>query len=147
MCVVLSCINTRGVLLPNERGAYVSTSKEIPLYALIKNDIKKSIRQGVLSVGSQLPASRTLSETYGCSVNTVERALTELSREGYLERKERLGTFVRPEEYWGMLEYGPSFKTIGAIMVDISNGIWSSVTRDRAIRHSVCPSGAISEKS
>lgn len=66
------------------------TPAYIQLYHLIKEDIIK----GIYIYGSRLPAKRTIAVESGCSVVTVEHALELLSEEGYIELKQRSGSYV-----------------------------------------------------
>lgn len=66
------------------------TPAYIQLYHLIKEDIIKEI----YPYGSRLPAKRTIAVESGCSVVTVEHALELLSEEGYIELRQRSGSYV-----------------------------------------------------
>ena len=65
-----------------------------PLYQQLKDQIQGEIENGVWSSGSKLPTEIELSDTYQVSRVTVRKALDELSKLGYLERKSGKGTFV-----------------------------------------------------
>lgn len=72
-----------------------------PLYRQIYDTIRKTILNGELKAGTQLPATRQLSEQLGVSRMTVVNAYEQLFAEGYLEGKIGAGTFVAsqlPEE-------------------------------------------------
>lgn len=66
------------------------TPAYIQLYHLIKEDIIK----GIYIYGSRLPAKRTIAVESGCSVVTVEHALELLNEEGYIELRQRSGSYV-----------------------------------------------------
>lgn len=66
------------------------TPAYIQLYQLIKDDIIK----GIYTYGLRLPAKRTIAVESGCSVVTVEHALELLSEEGYIELRQRSGSYV-----------------------------------------------------
>lgn len=66
----------------------------LPLYQQIKEDIKLSIENGRFKPNDKIPAENDLSQEYSASRITIRRAVEELSREGYLVKKQGVGTFV-----------------------------------------------------
>lgn len=56
-----------------------------PLYENAMNYIENSIRRGVYNVGDYLPTVDELAQQISCSLPTVRRAITELSRKGLLK--------------------------------------------------------------
>lgn len=71
----------------NERTA-------VPLYQQIKEDIKAAIQQGTYKAKEKIPTEPELSAQYSISRITVRRAIEELCGEGYLIKRQGLGTFV-----------------------------------------------------
>ena len=71
----------------NERTA-------VPLYQQIKEDIKAAIQQGTYKAKEKIPTEPELSAQYSVSRITVRRAIEELCGEGYLIKRQGLGTFV-----------------------------------------------------
>ena len=71
----------------NERTA-------VPLYMQIKEHIKAAIQQGVYKAKEKIPTEPELSAEYSVSRITVRRAIEELCGEGYLIKRQGLGTFV-----------------------------------------------------
>ena len=67
----------------------------VPLHHQVYLDMLAALDEGRWSVGDRIPPERELASRYGCSLITVRRALTELTREGRLERSRGRGTFVR----------------------------------------------------
>ena len=65
-----------------------------PLYQQIKEDIKAAIQQGIYKAKEQIPTEPELSAEYSVSRITVRRAIEELCNEGYLIKRQGLGTFV-----------------------------------------------------
>lgn len=53
------------------------------------------IDRGVLAAGDALPTEQTLCDQFGVSRITVRRALADLADEGYIERRQGVGSFVR----------------------------------------------------
>ncbi len=67
---------------------------EEPLYLKIASSIKLEILEGKLKPGHQLPTIRQLTEAWGCTQGTVQRAYQELAREGLVASRSGLGTRV-----------------------------------------------------
>ena len=65
-----------------------------PLYHQLMQRILDDIEKGTYPIGSRIPPEHELEEAYHVSRVTVRRALSELTAEGLLERKQGKGTFV-----------------------------------------------------
>lgn len=65
-------------------------------YAAVKNEILRRIRSRVWAPGALVPGEIELAENFGVARGTVNRAMRELTEQGYLERKRKGGTRVRP---------------------------------------------------
>jgi GntR family transcriptional regulator, histidine utilization repressor len=65
-------------------------------YAAVKNEILRRIRNRVWAPGAHVPGEIELAENFGVARGTVNRAMRELTEQGYLERKRKGGTRVRP---------------------------------------------------
>jgi DNA-binding LacI/PurR family transcriptional regulator len=68
---------------------------ETPYHLQLVNEIVLRIEKGSLSAGMRLPVLKDLALWSGISENTVRRALDDLSRRGYIEKRRRTGIFVR----------------------------------------------------
>ena len=66
-----------------------------PLYAKVKEHILDNIRSGAWEAGRRVPSENELVESFGISRMTANRALRELTAEGYLNRVPGVGTFVK----------------------------------------------------
>ena len=66
----------------------------LPLYEYLYRRIREDILSGVLPAGTRLPSKRALAEHLRVSVMTVETAYAQLTAEGYLESRPRLGYFA-----------------------------------------------------
>jgi GntR family transcriptional regulator len=66
----------------------------VPLHHQVYLDLRAAIDTGEWRPGDLLPPERQLAGRYGCSLITVRRALSELAREGRLERTRGRGTTV-----------------------------------------------------
>ncbi|MGW3078248.1 GntR family transcriptional regulator [Kitasatospora sp. NPDC001132] len=72
-----------------ERRSGVST------YQQIVQQTKQALRLGLLQPGDKLPTAREVVEATAINPNTVLKAYRELEREGLVEPRPGLGTFVR----------------------------------------------------
>jgi GntR family transcriptional regulator len=66
-----------------------------PRYRQIAEELLDQIKAGELQPGERLPSEHELSEHYQAGRNTIRRALSELSAEGYVESVQGVGTFVQ----------------------------------------------------
>ena len=66
-----------------------------PLYAKVKDHILGNIRSGTWEPGARVPSENELVESFGISRMTANRALRELTSEGFLSRLPGVGTFVK----------------------------------------------------
>lgn len=64
------------------------------IYAQIVAKLKEAIASGELAPGARLPAVRELALEAGVNPNTVQRALTELERDGLVYTVRTSGRFV-----------------------------------------------------
>jgi DNA-binding LacI/PurR family transcriptional regulator len=70
-----------------------------PLYQQVKEAIKESIERGELKPGEPLPGRLELCRLFGANRLTVDRAIAELVREGWVVAVKGKGTFVAtPQE-------------------------------------------------
>ena len=66
----------------------------MPLYAQLTRAIQFAITTGRLRIGEQLPTVRQLAVELRVNANTVAKVYAELEREGILETRRGVGTFV-----------------------------------------------------
>jgi GntR family transcriptional regulator len=71
----------------------------VPPYLQIVRQVRQALRMGVLDVGDQLPSVREVVAATVVNPNTVLKAYRDLEREGLVEARAGLGTFVtkRPD--------------------------------------------------
>lgn len=69
-------------------------NEEAPIYLQIKEQIKTRIATGDLKPGDKIPAVRELAVEAGVNPNTMQKALSELEREGLLYSNRTAGRFV-----------------------------------------------------
>jgi GntR family histidine utilization transcriptional repressor len=65
-----------------------------PQYLKVKNHLREGIAAGRWVAGDLLPSEAELTQTFGVSRMTVNRALRELTAEGLVQRMQGVGTFV-----------------------------------------------------
>jgi len=66
-----------------------------PLYAQLERALRAAIAAGRLRVGDQLPTVRQLAVDLRINANTVARVYADLERNGVLETRRGVGSFVR----------------------------------------------------
>ena len=79
---------------------HVDTKHPTPLYHQLERSIRFAIATGKLAIGDQLPTVRQLAVDLRINANTVAKVYTELERNGVVETRRGVGTFViaRPNE-------------------------------------------------
>jgi GntR family transcriptional regulator len=73
----------------------VDSNSATPIYAQLDRSIRTAIATGELAVGVQLPTVRQLAVDLAVNANTVARVYAQLERDGMLETRRGVGTFVR----------------------------------------------------
>jgi GntR family transcriptional regulator/MocR family aminotransferase len=81
-----------------------------PLHRQLYDGIRSAILRGLLSPGTQLPASRALAADLDVSRNTVMAAFDQLLAEGYIEGRHGSGTYVSRSLPEQLLHAGPPGK-------------------------------------
>ena len=82
------------------KAAPVSTDAGVPLHRQLFLVLHDEIDRGVIGPGDPLPTEQALCDQFGVSRITVRRALADLAEQGYIERRQGVGSFVR--------EHGPA---------------------------------------
>ncbi|MCX5082590.1 GntR family transcriptional regulator [Streptomyces sp. NBC_00401] len=67
----------------------------VATYLQIVQQTQQALRLGLLEPGDKLPTAREVVEATAINPNTVLKAYRELEREGLVEARRGLGTFVR----------------------------------------------------
>jgi GntR family transcriptional regulator len=73
----------------------IDRSSGIATYLQIVQQTKQALRLGVLEPGDKLPTAKEVVEATAINPNTVLKAYRELEREGLVEARRGLGTFIR----------------------------------------------------
>ena len=71
-----------------------SFSNDLPIYSQLIGQIKVGIVSGVFPPGERLPSVRDLATEAGVNPNTMQRAMTELERDGLVYSQRTAGRFV-----------------------------------------------------
>ena len=71
-----------------------SFTPDRPIYLQLQERLKQSIVSGIYPPGDKLPAVRDIAIEAAVNPNTVQRALTELEREGLVHAQRTSGRFV-----------------------------------------------------
>ncbi|MFD1910655.1 UTRA domain-containing protein [Halodurantibacterium flavum] len=96
----------------------------------ILTDIRDRITGHDWPPGYQLPFETRLAETYGVSRMTMNKVLAQLTREGFLVRRRKLGTFVaQPVAQAAVLEIADIAAEVAALGLD-----WRFDLTDRTLR-------------
>src|SRR3979409_2268057 len=69
-------------------------SNDVPAYQRIQSGIRKRIESGQLRSGDPVASERDLAKLHQVSLMTARHALASLEREGIVERRRGIGTFV-----------------------------------------------------
>lgn len=69
-------------------------SNEMPIYSQLVEQIKIGIVSGMFPPGERLPSVRDLATETGVNPNTMQRAMTELERDGLVYSQRTAGRFV-----------------------------------------------------
>jgi GntR family transcriptional regulator len=72
----------------------VDDASPVPVYAQLCEQVLAAVSRGSAGRGDQLPSVRDVAATLGINPNTVNRAYAELERDGVVETRRGLGTFV-----------------------------------------------------
>jgi GntR family transcriptional regulator len=80
----------------NGTSSTMPNRSDEPAYRKIQNAIRRRIDSGHLKPGDVVPSERELARIHNVSLMTARHALTELARDGMVERRHGAGTFVAP---------------------------------------------------
>lgn len=79
----------------SDKAGPVSAAAGVPLHRQLFLVLHDEIDRGVIAPGETLPTEQTLCDQFGVSRITVRRALADLAEQGYIERRQGVGSFVR----------------------------------------------------
>ena len=73
----------------------IDANDPTPIHAQLNRMLRAAIASGRLAAGDQLPTVRQLAVDLRINANTVARVYGELERDGVLETRRGVGTFIR----------------------------------------------------
>jgi GntR family transcriptional regulator len=73
---------------------HLDDSSSIPVYVQLREQVLHAISRGQLGLGDQLPTVREVAIALAINPNTVNRAYSDLEREGVLVSRRGRGTFI-----------------------------------------------------
>ncbi len=91
------------------KKAPVSADAGVPLHRQLFLVLHDEIDRGVIAPGDALPTEQTLCDQFGVSRITVRRALADLAQQGYIERRQGVGSFVREHDPSEPIPVGRSY--------------------------------------
>ena len=74
---------------------HLSTHSNLPPYVQIVEQVRQALLSGVLRPGDRLPTVKEVVGSLAINPNTVLKAYRDLEREGLVEGRQGVGTFVR----------------------------------------------------
>ena len=95
--------------------------ENMPIYVQIMNRVREAIAAGELKPGDKIASVRDLAADFEVNPNTMQRALTELEREGFLLSERTQGRYVTSDA-----------KAIGELRKDIARQAADSFRREMA---------------
>ena len=75
----------------------IDTSRSVPMFAQLIEQIKEAVLNGELSPGSALPSIRQLANDLEMNHNTVAKAYRFLERDSVIQTRGYRGTVVHPD--------------------------------------------------
>jgi GntR family transcriptional regulator len=75
-------------------GIQIDARDSTPIYAQIERALRAAIAAGRLKIGEQLPTVREMAVDLRVNANTVARVYADLERQGVLETRRGVGSFV-----------------------------------------------------
>ena len=72
----------------------IDPQSPVPLYAQLEQAIREAAISGRVAVGGQLPTVRQLAVELRINANTVAKVYADLERDGLLETRRGVGTFL-----------------------------------------------------
>lgn len=79
----------------SDDGRALRLDAGVPLHRQLFLVLRDEIARGAIDAGDALPTEQALCDQFKVSRITVRRALTDLTDQGYIERRQGVGSFVR----------------------------------------------------
>src|ERR1700741_4243773 len=87
----------------------VSTGAGVPLHRQLFLVLHDEILRGAMAPGDALATEQPLCDQFGVSRITVRRALADRAEQGYIERRQGVGSFVRKRARSDEVPLGASY--------------------------------------
>lgn len=97
-----------------ERRIHLDRTSKTPLHAQITTQLRSAIESGALPPGSLVENEIDLSGALGVSRPTLQKAIAELVRDGFLTRKPGRGTVVLPRSVHRQMSVGSLYDDLAA---------------------------------
>lgn len=109
----------------------VDTMSRTPVYEQIIEQLQKFILTGIMRAGDQLPSVRSLSVTLKTNPNTIQKAYSELDRQGLTYSVPGRGVFIS-EDAKGIIRENERKKLseLTSLVIDLS---MAGISRDEVI--------------
>lgn len=75
----------------------IKFNENMPIYLQIMNNIKENIINGTIGANEKLPSIRNYCSKYNVTSLTMQRAMSELEREGVVFTQKGIGSFVNKD--------------------------------------------------
>jgi len=86
---------------------FIDDELPVPIFAQLCEQVLAAVARGELRAGEQLPSVRDVAAALSLNPNTVNRAWAELERDGVVETRRGLGTFVSAKRAQAARERAP----------------------------------------
>lgn len=111
----------------------INLKSSTPLWEQIKNGLKNQILLGVWSPGEQLPSVRSLAGELGINPNTIQRAYSELEREGLTFTVSGRGCFV--EENIEVIALKRKSEALEKLSLAVDDSLKAGITKEELLKH------------
>jgi GntR family transcriptional regulator len=82
----------------------------VPIYRQLEQQVRREVMLGRLRPGERLPTVKEVVDSLAINPNTVVKAYGELEHEGFIVRRQGIGTFVAPAPPTALLAAPPPLK-------------------------------------
>lgn len=111
----------------------IDKNSPLPLYFQLQNKLLEKIKDGTYPQNKALPTEHELIQSYGVSRTTVRQAIDNLVKEGYIEKRRGVGTFVAEREKLNSWDLG-SLKSFEEAFKESNHKIRTEALSIKAIK-------------
>lgn len=105
----------------------------LPIYLQVMTVIKKDIFNNISLPGQKIASVRELALKYSVNPNTIQKALSELEREGFLYSERAVGRYVTHDEELLLQKKQEFSKTIVDVFIDEMSALGYTVEEIKKI--------------